>query len=68
MDIANIYVDGACRTNGHNNPQAGCGVYWGPFHPLNWSEKVIQTNNRAELSEALIGFTQVIECGIRERL
>lgn len=71
MDIVDVFVDGACRNNGHNNPQAGCGVYWGPFHPLNWSETLKgdrQTNNRAELSAAIIGITQAMKCGINENV
>ena len=60
-----IFVDGACRNNGHNNPQAGCGVYWGPSHPLNCAEMLIgdkQTNNRGVLSAAIVAITQAITC------
>ena len=69
MDNVEVFVDGACENNDHNNPQAGCGVYWGPCHPLNWSEKLKgdkQTNNRAELSAAIMGIAQSIECGFKE--
>lgn len=68
MERVEIYVDGACRNNGHNNPQGGCGVYWGPYHPMNWAEKLQgdkQTNNRAELSAAIIGISQAIKLGFR---
>ena len=67
MEPVEIYVDGACRNNGHNNPQAGCGVYWGNFHPLNWAETLLgekQTNNRGELSAAIVAITQAITCKI----
>ena len=56
-----IYVDGACRNNGQDNPQGGCGIYWGEYHPLNTLEYLTgekQTNNRAELSAAIIALTQ----------
>ena len=65
---AEIYVDGACRNNGHNNPQGGCGAYWGPYHPMNFSEKLEgdkQTNNRAELTAAIIGVSQAIRIGLK---
>ena len=68
MNTAEIYVDGACRNNGHNNPQGGCGAYWGPFHPMNCSEKLQgdkQTNNRAELTAAIIGLSQAIKIGLQ---
>ena len=56
-DFVDVYVDGACRNNGQQNPQGGCGVYWGEYHPLNTSEYLIgdkQTNKRAELTAAII--------------
>ena len=67
MDTAKIYVHGACRNNGHNNPLGGCGVYWGPFHPMNWSEKLQgenQTNNRVEITATIIALSQAIKLGI----
>ena len=47
-----IFTDGACENNGKPEALAGCGVYFGPGDPMNFScplpgEK--QTNNRAEL-------------------
>ena len=62
-----IYVDGACRNNGQSNPQGGCGVYWGPLHPMNTSEVLLgkkQTNNCAELSAAIIALVQCKTLGI----
>ena len=61
-----VYVNGACRNNGHINPQGGCGVYWEPAHPLNLNEKLrgeVQTNNRAELSAAIMAVAQGITVG-----
>ena len=67
MEPVEIFVDEACRNNAHNNPQAGCGVYWGPVHPLNFAETVNgdkQTNNRGELSTAIVVITQAISCNM----
>ena len=58
-----IYVDGACRNNGQSEAKGGCGVYWGDYHPLNCSEILLgekQTNNRAEMSAAIIALSQAI--------
>ena len=52
-----VFVDGAYRNNGQENPQEGRGVYWGEESPLNISKCLIgekQTNNRAELTVAII--------------
>lgn len=60
-EFIDVYVDGACRNNGQQNPQGGCGVYWGEYHPLNTSEYLKgekQTNNRAELTAAIIALAQ----------
>ena len=59
--------DGACRNNGHNNTQAGCGVYRGPFHLLNCAEFLRggkQTSNRGELLPAIMTITRAITCKI----
>ncbi|XP_045150212.1 ribonuclease H1-like [Echinops telfairi] len=49
--IPTVYVDGSCSNNGRSGAQAGSGVYWGPDHPMNVSERVYgrQTNQTAEL-------------------
>ena len=52
-----------CRNNGHNNPQAGCGVFW-EFVWEAWRKKL--TSNRAEISEEITGIAQAIECGFNE--
>ena len=64
-----MYVDGACRNNGYNNPQGGCGVYWDTKHPLNSNEKLRgehQTNSRAELSAAIMAIAQGITLGVTQ--
>ena len=62
-----VFVDGACRNNGQLNPVGGCGIYWGELHPLNTQEGLQgerQTNNRAELSAAIIAITQACHIGM----
>ncbi|KAI0330691.1 ribonuclease H-like protein [Cubamyces sp. BRFM 1775] len=46
-----VYSDGACKGNGQPGSIAGIGVWWGPDHLWNLSERCPggQTNNRAEL-------------------
>ncbi|XP_071964612.1 ribonuclease H1-like [Antedon mediterranea] len=50
-----VYTDGSCTKNGMAGARAGVGVYWGPDHPWNVSEKLYgpPTNQRAELTAAL---------------
>ncbi|NWI91693.1 RNH1 Ribonuclease, partial [Pitta sordida] len=50
-DSVVVYTDGCCSGNGRNRARAGIGVYWGPGHPLNTSERLPgrQTNQRAEI-------------------
>lgn len=57
---ATVYTDGACSGNGRESAKAGIGVYWGPSHPLNVSRKLAgrQSNNRAELTAALVAINQ----------
>ena len=60
-DFVSVFVDGACRNNGQEDPQGGCGVFWGDENPLNVSEYLVgekQTNNRAELTAAIIALVQ----------
>ena len=47
-----MYTDGACSYNGKGGAKAGCGVYWGPKHPDNISQRLKgqQTNQRAEIT------------------
>ena len=66
-DEVSIYVDGACRNNGQTEAKGGCGVYWGDGHPMNCSEVLLgekQTNNRAEMSAAIIALSQAIAEGL----
>lgn len=67
-DVVEVYVDGACRNNGQQNPQGGCGIFWGEYHPLNTHECLVgdkQTNNRAELSAAIIALMQAYHLNIQ---
>ena len=60
-DFVSVFVDGACRNNGQEDPQGGCGIYWSDENPLNVSEHLLgekQTNNRAELTAAIIALAQ----------
>lgn len=49
-----VYTDGCCSSNGRSEARAGTGVYWGPNHPLNSSDRLPgrQTNQRAEIRAA----------------
>uniref|UniRef100_U3FBI5 Ribonuclease H1 n=1 Tax=Micrurus fulvius TaxID=8637 RepID=U3FBI5_MICFL len=53
-DYIVVYTDGCCSCNGRQEARAGTGVYWGPGHPLNNSERLHgrQTNQRAEINAA----------------
>uniref|UniRef100_A0A8D0BRN5 Ribonuclease H1 n=1 Tax=Salvator merianae TaxID=96440 RepID=A0A8D0BRN5_SALMN len=53
-EYAVVYTDGCCSHNGRDKARAGTGVYWGPGHPLNSSERLPgrQTNQRAEIYAA----------------
>ncbi|XP_063170155.1 ribonuclease H1 [Candoia aspera] len=53
-DYTVVYTDGCCSGNGRLKARAGTGVYWGPDHPLNNSERLPgrQTNQRAEIHAA----------------
>ena len=58
------YVDGACKNNGQADSRGGCGVFWGEKHELNCSEPLYgekQTNNRAEMSAAVIALSQALD-------
>ncbi|TGZ60913.1 hypothetical protein CRM22_008236 [Opisthorchis felineus] len=60
-----VYTDGACIGPGDNR-QAGYGVYWGPGHRLNVSERLSgeQTNNRAEIEAVITAVKQAKEAGL----
>ncbi|KAK3516792.1 hypothetical protein QTP70_023671 [Hemibagrus guttatus] len=61
-DAVVVYTDGCCTKNGRHGARAGIGVYWGPSHPLNVSERLPgrQTNQRAELQAACKALEQAI--------
>lgn len=64
-DPVHVFTDGACGSNGRKGAAAGIGVYWGPDHPLNTSERIggRQTNNRAEIHAAVKALKQAREMG-----
>ncbi|XP_008504412.2 ribonuclease H1 isoform X1 [Calypte anna] len=67
-DFAVVYTDGCCSGNGHNKARAGIGVYWGPGHPLNTSERLPgrQTNQRAEIHAACKAIEQAKSQNIKK--
>lgn len=68
-DMLHVYTDGACSNNGGHtgSPRAAIGVYWGPNHPMNISERLAgrQTNNCAEIHAAVRALQQVKSLGGR---
>ncbi|KAM9241393.1 ribonuclease H1 isoform 2-T2 [Leptosomus discolor] len=54
--------------NGRNRARAGIGVYWGPGHPLNTSERLPgrQTNQRAEIHAACKAIEQAKSQNIKK--
>ncbi|NXI66135.1 RNH1 Ribonuclease, partial [Anseranas semipalmata] len=69
-DFAVVYTDGCCSGNGRNRARAGIGVYWGPGHPLNISERLPgrQTNQRAEIHAACKAIEQAKSQNIKKLL
>ncbi|NXM61984.1 RNH1 Ribonuclease, partial [Illadopsis cleaveri] len=67
-DFAVVYTDGCCTGNGRNRARAGIGVYWGPGHPLNTSERLPgrQTNQRAEIHAACKAIEQAKSQNIKK--
>ncbi|XP_069742301.1 ribonuclease H1 [Narcine bancroftii] len=67
-DAVAVYTDGCCASNGRKGAQAGIGVYWGPGHSLNLSERLSgrQTNQRAEIVAACRAIEQAQELGIEK--
>ncbi|XP_051469918.1 ribonuclease H1 [Apus apus] len=67
-DFAVVYTDGCCSGNGRNRAKAGIGVYWGPGHPLNTSERLPgrQTNQRAEIHAACKAIEQAKSQNIKK--
>ncbi|NWX81487.1 RNH1 Ribonuclease, partial [Nothoprocta pentlandii] len=67
-DFAVVYTDGCCSSNGRNRARAGIGVYWGPGHPLNTSERLPgrQTNQRAEIHAACKAIEQAKSQNIKK--
>ncbi|XP_036405727.1 ribonuclease H1 isoform X2 [Megalops cyprinoides] len=67
-DAVVVYTDGCCSRNGNTGARAGIGVYWGPEHPMNVSERLQgrQTNQRAELQAACKALEQAKEANIKK--
>ncbi|XP_048354142.1 ribonuclease H1 isoform X2 [Sphaerodactylus townsendi] len=67
-DYAVVYTDGCCSSNGRRGARAGTGVYWGPSHPLNSSERLPgrQTNQRAEIHAACKAIEQAKSQNIKK--
>ncbi|XP_062981185.1 ribonuclease H1 [Elgaria multicarinata webbii] len=67
-DYAVVYTDGCCSSNGRRKARAGTGVYWGPGHPLNNSERLPgrQTNQRAEIHAACKAIEQAKSQNIKK--
>ncbi|NWQ76229.1 RNH1 Ribonuclease, partial [Columbina picui] len=67
-EFAVVYTDGCCSGNGRNRARAGIGVYWGPGHPLNTSERLPgrQTNQRAEIHAACKAIEQAKSQNIKK--
>ncbi|XP_072107265.1 ribonuclease H1 [Mobula birostris] len=67
-DAVAVYTDGCCTSNGKKHPRAGIGVYWGPGHSLNLSERLSgrQTNQRAEIVAACRALEQAKELNIEK--
>ncbi|XP_067400926.1 ribonuclease H1 isoform X2 [Emydura macquarii macquarii] len=67
-DSVVVYTDGCCSSNGHHKARAGVGVYWGPGHPLNASDRLSgrQTNQRAEIHAACKAIEQAKSQNIKK--
>ncbi|XP_078069325.1 ribonuclease H1 [Mustelus asterias] len=67
-DAVAVYTDGCCTGNGQKRAKAGIGVYWGPGHSLNLSERLPgrQTNQRAEIVAACRAIEQAKELNIEK--
>ena len=64
----NVYTDGACSSNGRDNPRAGLGVWFGDNHPMNVSKPLEgrATNNHAEIEAATEAAMQAKRAGITD--
>ncbi|XP_048841139.1 ribonuclease H1 isoform X2 [Brienomyrus brachyistius] len=67
-DAVVVYTDGCCSCNGKHGARAGIGVYWGPDHRLNVSDRLHgrQTNQRAELLAACRALEQAKDLKIKK--
>uniref|UniRef100_A0A8C3RLI4 Ribonuclease H1 n=1 Tax=Chelydra serpentina TaxID=8475 RepID=A0A8C3RLI4_CHESE len=67
-DSVVVYTDGCCSSNGRRKARAGVGVYWGPGHSLNTSDRLSgrQTNQRAEIHAACKAIEQAKSQNIKK--
>ncbi|KAJ8274980.1 hypothetical protein COCON_G00096050 [Conger conger] len=67
-DAVVVYTDGCCSNNGNHGARAGIGVYWGPDHPMNVSDRLHgrQSNQRAELMAACKALEQARDENIKK--
>ncbi|XP_012277948.1 ribonuclease H1 [Orussus abietinus] len=63
-----VWTDGACPSNGRDNPRAGAGAWFGDNHDLNISAPVYgrQTNNNAEIQAATYAARRAADAGIEK--
>ena len=61
-----VYTDGACISNGRDNPRAGIGVWFDNNHSMNVSRPLRgrATNNRAEIEAVIVAAKQAIRANI----
>ena len=69
-EIGTVSIDGSCKGNGTGHAISGFGIYWGPNHPYNISERISKTENQsnqvAELTAAVRAVEQIREKGFKE--
>ena len=69
-EIGTVSIDGSCKGNGTGHAVSGFGIYWGPNHPYNISERIPRTegqsNQVAELTELTV--EQIRERGFKEMI
>ena len=70
--IGTVSIDGSCKGNGTGHAVSGFGIYWGPNHPYNTSERISKTENQsnqvAELTAAVRAVEQIREKGFKEMI
>lgn len=65
------FIDGACANNGKPNAKGGCGVHWVDQPQWDVSCRLpgpLNTNNRAELTAAIIALERILYEDIRDNM